>query len=123
MRNRLVQSFRANPWANTLTGLLLAIGAAQLVACAWFLRNSTSPDYATVVLMARHMAAGKGFPVFFYGQAYMGSLEPAASALLCWLFGPSPFNVCLGTVFFGLLLFVLTASSRDFPKASITKTL
>lgn len=104
MKNRLALFFRASPWANALTLLLLAAGAAQLLACAWFVRNSTSPDYATVVLMARHMAAGKDFPVFFYGQAYMGSLEPAVSALLCAVFGPSSFCVCLGTALFGLAL-------------------
>ena len=104
MKNRLALFFRASPWANALTLLLLAAGAAQLLACAWFVRNSTSPDYATVVLMARHMAAGKAFPVFFYGQAYMGSLEPAVSALLCAVFGPSSFCVCLGTTLFGLAL-------------------
>ena len=109
MKTRLWQSLHSAPWTKILTALLLAIGVSQLVACAWFLHNSTSPDYATVVLMARHMAAGKDFPVFFYGQAYMGSFEPAVSALLCAVFGPSSFCVCLGTTLFGLALLWLAA--------------
>lgn len=32
-------------------------------------------DEAVVALMARHMLQGHGIPVFFYGQAYMGSLD------------------------------------------------
>lgn len=32
-------------------------------------------DEAVVALMARHIVHGYGLPVFFYGQAYMGSLD------------------------------------------------
>lgn len=86
-----------------------AVAAAILAAAAWFVwataeicRNA-SPDYAIVVTMARDMAHGRAFPVFFYGQAYMGSLEPAFSALLCALFGDDPFVVSLGAALLGLL--------------------
>jgi len=64
--------------------------------------------------MAKHMAAGIDFPVFFYGQAYMGSLEPAISALFCRILGSSGFAVCLGTAFVGMLLLpVVYAWARD----------
>ncbi len=56
-------------------------------------------------LMASHMAEGRAWPVFFYGQAYMGSLEPMLGALFCLLFGTSAFAVALGT---GLSAFLLT---------------
>ena len=65
-------------------------------------------DYAVVVEMARNMASGTDFPVFFYGQAYMGSLEPAVSALICLMFGPSPFCVCLGTAILGIATLFVT---------------
>ena len=59
--------------------------------------------------MARHMAALKEFPVFFYGQAYMGSLEPMASALMVRLLGSTGFAVTLGPVLFAAAaLFFLT---------------
>jgi uncharacterized membrane protein (GlpM family) len=48
--------------------------------------------------MAKHMAEGTRFPIFFYGQSYMGSLEPMVSALLVFLFGANGFLVCLGPV-------------------------
>ena len=70
--------------------LALAAGLWLLWATAALCLN-ISPDYAIVVTMARDIAHGRGFPVFFYGQAYMGSLEPAFSALLCRLFGDGPF--------------------------------
>lgn len=43
------------------------------------------------------MAEGRAWPVFFYGQAYMGSLEPILGALFCYLLGTSAFAVALGT--------------------------
>ncbi len=63
---------------------------------AWVSRYITDFDSSVVALMARHMAEGRGWPVFFYGQHYMGSLEPAVSAGLVRLLGPTGFAVCLG---------------------------
>ena len=92
---RLLRAFR--PASRTIALSLLALEAAWLAWAAWAVCLSPSPDYAVVVDMARDMAAGERFPAFFYGQAYMGSLEPAASALLCAVFGFSPFCVALGS--------------------------
>lgn len=86
----------------TLPWLLLAIGSVHLTWSARQAAYSHSMDYGVVVEMARNMAAGSDFPVFFYGQAYMGSLEPALSALLCHLFGTHPFWVCMGSALFGI---------------------
>ena len=89
---------RADRWA--LAALLL--GVAARIWGAWACRFLVVPDTAVVGLMARHMAALKEFPVFFYGQAYMGSLEPLASALLVRLLGPTGFAVTLGLGFLGV---------------------
>ena len=32
-----------------------------------------------MALMARHILDGRGIPIFFYGQAYMGSLDAMAT--------------------------------------------
>ena len=88
----------------TTAAMVILAGIALRVAGAWWYRNDPNPDYAIVVEMVRNMARGNVWPVFFYGQSYMGSLEPAASVVFAWLFGPSTFSVCLGTAFFGLLL-------------------
>jgi hypothetical protein len=78
-------------------GLCFLAGIAARVYGAWAGRYISNPDCGIVALMAKHVAEGGAWPVFFYGQAYMGSLEPLISALLCRLFGISGFMVCLGT--------------------------
>jgi len=83
--------------------LLLLVAAVVRIYAAWCLRNSPDSDYGIVCLMAKHMAEGRDYPIFFYGQPYMGSLEPAVSAVFCKLLGCSGFAVCLGTVLTALL--------------------
>ena len=101
---------RADRWA--LVALLL--GVAARIWGAWACRFLVVPDTAVVGLMARHMAALKEFPIFFYGQAYMGSLEPMASALMVRLLGPTGFAVTLGPVLFATAaLFFLWRWARD----------
>ncbi len=94
--------------ADLLAWAALALGVAARVAGAWATRAIAEPDPTVVALMARHVAALQEFPVFFYGQAYMGSLEPAASALAVALLGSTGFAVNLGPVLFALpaLLFL-----------------
>lgn len=83
---------------------LLALGIAVRVFGAWCYRFGFNLDHAVISLMARHMAEGRHLPAFFYGQSYMGTLEPMFSALCCRVFGTSGFNVCLGTAVVGMLL-------------------
>ena len=82
--------------------VLFALVLAARVAGAWWYALSSNPDYGVVVLMARNIVRGVDFPVFFYGQPYMGSLEPIVSAGLALLFGASPFVICLGTALVAL---------------------
>jgi hypothetical protein len=64
-------------------------------------------DRGIHALMAKHMAEGVDYPVLFYGQSYMGSLEPAISAVFYKLFGSSLFVICLGTIALGLAALVV----------------
>jgi len=86
-----------NRWSAAALWLLLLAGLALRVWGAWAFRHITDPDCGVVALMAKHMAEGRAWPIFFYGQSYMGSLEPALSALCCRLLGISGFAVGLGT--------------------------
>lgn len=80
-------------------GVLFTAALVVRVYAAWCFRHNLNLDAGVVALMAKHIAEGTAFPVFFYGQAHMGSLEALFSGLFCRLFGVSGFAVCLGTVF------------------------
>lgn len=85
-------------WWSAAGWAVLAAAAAARVWAAWVGRLFTAPDPTVVGLMAKHMAEGTDWPVFFYGQSYMGSLEPATSALFVKFMGATGFAVGLGTV-------------------------
>ena len=97
-----------------LAGGVLLLGVLARVARAWAGRASLDVDASVVGLMARHMAQGTDFPLFFYGQSYMGSLEPSASAVMFRLFGESGFTLGLGPALFGCIaLWALWRWGRD----------
>jgi 4-amino-4-deoxy-L-arabinose transferase-like glycosyltransferase len=80
------------PWFDLFIILLIAlIGRALLLASG---AVSFHSDEAIVALMARHINAGAR-PVFFYGQAYMGSLDAWLVALGFRLFGESVLSIRL----------------------------
>ncbi|MBI3317330.1 MAG: glycosyltransferase family 39 protein [Candidatus Omnitrophica bacterium] len=58
-------------------------------------------DQAIVGLMGKHILEGKPM-VYFYGQAYMGSLEAFMAALMFSLFGMSLFSLQLAPLIFYL---------------------
>lgn len=61
-------------------------------------------DEAIVGLMAKHILEGRGVPIFYYGQSYMGSLEAILVALAFKLFGISNFTLQLVPLIFSVLL-------------------
>ena len=71
---------------NLILCLILVLAAGLKL---WLLAQDAFPfnaDEAVVALMARHILAGE-HPVFFYGQAYMGSLDAYLVAGAFALFG------------------------------------
>jgi 4-amino-4-deoxy-L-arabinose transferase-like glycosyltransferase len=66
-------------------------------------------DEATVGLMAKHIAEGHDFPVWYYGQEYMGALEAYVGAPFYLLFGAHPLTLKL-TAFSFALVFSLTSA-------------
>ncbi|WFF00688.1 hypothetical protein [Micromonospora sp. WMMD964] len=68
----------------------------------WLLAHATPPtnsDEATMGLAALHIARGEGFPVWFYGQQYMGTLEAyLAAPVFAVAGGPSLFGLRLPTL-------------------------
>ena len=69
---------------------------AALVRAPVLLDAAIESDEAIVGLMGKHVLEGATWPIFYYGQAYMGSLEPLLAALSFSLFGIS--NIALKTI-------------------------
>lgn len=66
-----------------------------LTALGWPVTNS---DESTMGLMAVHIASLKDFPIFIWGQDYMGAFEAYLGAVLFHVFGVSVFTLRLGTM-------------------------
>src|SRR5262245_56128264 len=99
-------------WAALL--LLLCLGFQVFVlATRRVPRNS---DQAIVGLMARHILAGKGHPVFYYGVAYAGSAEPHYVAAVFAIAGASPatYRVAMTILLLALAIGVSLLSRRLF---------
>ena len=65
-------------------GAILAVLFVSLAVRLLFLAAggvTIDSDEAIVGLMARHLLEGRPWPIFYYGQHYMGSLEPTLTAL------------------------------------------
>jgi 4-amino-4-deoxy-L-arabinose transferase-like glycosyltransferase len=84
----MVVKSHAKPHLKPLAGVLLAalVLRAALLSAGAFTFNA---DEAVVASMARHILQGREFPVFFYGQAYMGSLDALLVAGGFTVFGES----------------------------------
>jgi len=85
-----------------------------LVRCfpaAWYEQLDFDSDQAIVGLMAKHLAEGRTFPLFFYGQHYMLGVQSWLAAPLFLVGGPTllmlrtPLAIINGAV--GILLLVL----------------
>ncbi len=99
---------RRSVWAGRIAlALLLAVGIGVHVFAATCAQYRANTDFSIGGLMAKHMAARTEFPVFFYGQGYMGSVEPGVAALLGMVFGFSPLVTPLGTVALAAVFLVL----------------
>ncbi|MEV0156898.1 hypothetical protein AB0H57_24645 [Micromonospora sp. NPDC050686] len=75
--------------AGPLTLAVLLAGVAYRVVLVLADNPPTNSDEATMGLAALHIAQGRHFPVWFYGQAYMGTLEAYLAAPVFAVFGPS----------------------------------
>jgi 4-amino-4-deoxy-L-arabinose transferase-like glycosyltransferase len=97
----------------TMLGAIIVLGAGIRI---WLLTRGVptlDSDEATIALMARHIQQGE-WPVFFWGQTYMGSLEAFCIAPFFALFGSSPFLLHLVPTFIGLLgIFVIAQLGID----------
>ncbi len=76
--------------------IVIALGGLlrlTLIVAGW---PASDSDESTMGIMALHIAAHTDFPVFFYGQRYMGALEAYLAAGVFQVFGPSLVALRLG---------------------------
>ncbi|WP_431948002.1 DUF423 domain-containing protein [Micromonospora marina] len=93
----------------TLLALLVGFaGVGYRLALLFADVPPTNSDEATMGLAALHIARGDGFPVWFYGQAYMGTLEAYLAAPLVALAGPSVLVLRLPTLALYALFLLLS---------------
>ncbi|WCN80104.1 hypothetical protein [Micromonospora sp. LH3U1] len=92
-----------------LTGLAMLAGVGYRLWLLGHAAPSTNSDEATMGLAALHIARGEGFPVWFYGQQYMGTLEAyLAAPVFALAGGPSLFGLRLPTLALYVLFLLLS---------------
>lgn len=109
-RPREIADLRSSPASPRSRELLLVL-VLLVVACgvqAFVVATRRIPansDQAIVSLMAKHILERGDHPVFYYGSAYAGSLEPHYVAGVFALLGPSPrsYRIAMG----GLVLLMM----------------
>src|SRR6185503_18233643 len=71
--------------------IAIALAIVAMRSAIFLLRPETyfDSDQAIVGLMAKHLAEGRAFPVFLYGQTYMLGVEAWLAAPLFAIFGAS----------------------------------
>src|SRR5215467_8029876 len=85
LSDKLRPFFRADALGWYVAALLIV-----LIRCApslWFEQFDFDSDQAIVGLMAKHLAEGRTFPLFFYGQNYMLGVEAWIAAPFVWAGG------------------------------------
>ncbi len=86
--------------------------------------EAISGDDATVALIAKHILSGENWPVFFYRQSFMGSLNGVHMVPALYVFGPSVLLVRLNAMAWSLLfplgLYVLARRLYDESTARVT---
>lgn len=74
---------------SAIVALVLVLAASVRIAFLVSTDFNIDADEAIVGLMAKHISEGRGIPIFYYGQHYMGSPEPMLVSLVMRAFGPT----------------------------------
>lgn len=84
-------------------GVVLLVALASRLAFLFWTDFAIESDEAVVGLMAKHIAEGRHFPVWYYGQEYMGALEAYVAALFVGVLGPTAAALKLTALVFALV--------------------
>lgn len=88
---------KANAYGIVATAIIVLAATLRtfLIALGWPPLDS---DEGMMGLMGMHIAFHGEWPLFYYGQGYMGTLEAYLAAIFFQLFGVSTFTLLLGLV-------------------------
>lgn len=100
-----LKRFRIGKHERYLIGIIILATLLRFILI-YFNWPSTNSDEATMGLIARHIAYNGEWPIFYYGQSYMGPIEAYLAAPLFHLLGPSLFALRLELLLF-FVLFLL----------------
>ncbi|MBA4394656.1 MAG: hypothetical protein C0407_13980, partial [Desulfobacca sp.] len=100
-----------------LLGLVVSVRIwmiAQAPSAFCFSTEHVHPDQGVVVLMAKHVLDGGEFPIFHYGQPYLGSLESFLLSIGFLVFGVNFWVIHIVPVFcFGVFCFALFLLAKN----------
>jgi 4-amino-4-deoxy-L-arabinose transferase-like glycosyltransferase len=110
-----VSNWLQRRWTILLFGIALFAAAGFKFALLSLNRVPFNADEAVVALMARHILQGE-LPIFFYGQAYMGSLDAFLVAAGFRLFGEHVWVIRLvqALLYLGTLITTAELGRRAF---------
>ncbi|MGX7670523.1 hypothetical protein [Plantactinospora sp. DSM 117369] len=102
------RSTRRRPTPGLVAAVLGVLGVGYRLGLLLAEVPPSNSDEAVTGLVARHVAQGREFPLFFYGQYYMGALESYLAAPLFAVLGSSTFvlrlpNLLLYAAFLALM--------------------
>jgi len=119
--HRSLEGKRArSPWL--ALAVLLLIGAGVQAAALAAGKIPWNSDQAVVGLMAKHIVEKGEHPVFYYGAAYAGSLEPHFVAAVFLLLGPTvrAYDISLILLLALLSILIFAIGRRSFgPEAAL----
>src|SRR5262245_3866833 len=104
------------------TAIIVGMVMVVVRSAAWVFYESAhfDSDQAITGLMAKHLAEGRAFPLFFYGQHYMLAVEAWLAAPVFLVLGPSVAALklpllALNLAVAGLLIWILVRHSGLTP--------
>jgi 4-amino-4-deoxy-L-arabinose transferase-like glycosyltransferase len=103
-----------SPWL--ALAVLLVVGAGVQAAALAAGKIPWNSDQAVVGLMAKHIVEKGEHPIFYYGAAYAGALEPHFVAAVFLLLGPTPraYEISLLLLLALLSILIFAIGRRSF---------
>jgi hypothetical protein len=97
---------RSREWQLAAGAAVLLVALRSIVPLTWQ-QLDFDADQAIVGLMAKHLADGRDFPLFFYGQNYMLGVQAWIAVPFIWLWGATVTTIQLPLLLINLAMAAL----------------